>query len=688
MKKTLLFSAMAALAMGATAQAVLEDVTPAGYNFDNYEAGQPITMYYDTQSNAAVHGSWGLATGAYQALGGLKDDALISIHRYDGTDDSYATINKSITVEDFGGSLGKCLVINQAWAPFEARSGATEKYGELPNGYSSGTPVTNLYFFANPETINHGWSGNAIRVRIVFNVCRRARHQASSGVKQVFSSWAFPNDAGVIYPAGDNEFAASVPVTGESFAMWKDETRNVKDIPAIPELAEYNDPSYPANYYQWNPDRFMVYEYDTYQPTEGEPIAIQMSIPTINSTYLIKEIKIFNITNSMDLLDPNNDNAPIPGLSYLGDRNISYRYYHSNIRTSIEATEDPVEEGTGTEADPYKITTANDLANMYKKLVANTPVYFSLENDIDMSELTATYVPANGWDGADYTKIIMFNGNNHVIKNFTIAKDNYSYPSLFGCFKGEVKNLGIVDFDINTGGDGAGILGGYAGHASTWDGTTVIDNVYAIGKVTSESSYAGGLFGTTGGEVKVTNSYARVEINAESAIAGMIGGRINNALTVENCYVSGKVNAKTAGGLLGGTTKNIAPVVNNAVVLSSEITGSAAAEAIYNGPATSMTNTMVAYGTQLNGVMMSDTTPFNECMAAIQGWDAFHSTEVIDGLPILLWQADSGVGAIEIDEVSDCAPVYYNLQGVQVAEPSNGLYIVKRGNKVTKEIIR
>lgn len=34
------------------------------------------------------------------------------------------------------------------------------------------------------------------------------------------------------------------------------------------------------------------------------------------------------------------------------------------------------------------------------------------------------------------------------------------------------------------------------------------------------------------------------------------------------------------------------------------------------------------------------------------------------------------------------APVYYNLQGVQVVNPENGFYIVRRGNKVTKEIIR
>lgn len=41
----------------------------------------------------------------------------------------------------------------------------------------------------------------------------------------------------------------------------------------------------------------------------------------------------------------------------------------------------------------------------------------------------------------------------------------------------------------------------------------------------------------------------------------------------------------------------------------------------------------------------------------------------------------------EID-VETAAPEYFNLQGVKVAEPENGLYIVKRGAKVSKEMIR
>ncbi len=51
--------------------------------------------------------------------------------------------------------------------------------------------------------------------------------------------------------------------------------------------------------------------------------------------------------------------------------------------------------------------------------------------------------------------------------------------------------------------------------------------------------------------------------------------------------------------------------------------------------------------------------------------------------------SNGGVTGVESVEVSNDVPaVYYNLQGVQVANPENGVYIVVRGNKVTKEFIK
>lgn len=46
----------------------------------------------------------------------------------------------------------------------------------------------------------------------------------------------------------------------------------------------------------------------------------------------------------------------------------------------------------------------------------------------------------------------------------------------------------------------------------------------------------------------------------------------------------------------------------------------------------------------------------------------------------------AGINDIVVSEDENAAPVYYNLQGVQVANPENGIFVVKRGNKVTKEV--
>lgn len=49
----------------------------------------------------------------------------------------------------------------------------------------------------------------------------------------------------------------------------------------------------------------------------------------------------------------------------------------------------------------------------------------------------------------------------------------------------------------------------------------------------------------------------------------------------------------------------------------------------------------------------------------------------------------SGSSAVEGIEADENAPVeYYNLQGVRVAEPANGIFIVKKGNKATKQIFK
>ena len=53
----------------------------------------------------------------------------------------------------------------------------------------------------------------------------------------------------------------------------------------------------------------------------------------------------------------------------------------------------------------------------------------------------------------------------------------------------------------------------------------------------------------------------------------------------------------------------------------------------------------------------------------------------------LKFDGTTGVESISIEDST--APVeYFNLQGVRVENPENGLYIVRQGNKVSKQLIR
>lgn len=47
-----------------------------------------------------------------------------------------------------------------------------------------------------------------------------------------------------------------------------------------------------------------------------------------------------------------------------------------------------------------------------------------------------------------------------------------------------------------------------------------------------------------------------------------------------------------------------------------------------------------------------------------------------------------GAGVSDIVVDANAPKVYYNLQGVEVANPANGLYIVRQGNKVSKVLVK
>lgn len=354
-------------------------------------------------------------------------------------------------------------------------------------------------------------------------------------------------------------------------------------------------------------------------------------------------------------------------------------------------------EGSGTEADPFKISTAADLRAMPAQEAGS---YFILMNDIDLKaegNFNEIYASGKG-------KEIHFDGNAHVIKNPTC---NGPAGSLFGYLDGgSIKNLGIEDATVTGSQWGAaGIIACYVGYSG---GEMTIDNCYTSGNVTGY--FAGGLVGgvNDNGALNISNCYSSAMCTSPNYYAGGLVACANfdTNISISKCYVSGDVTAaQYAGGILGANnqyrviTYSTVETINltDCIMLGANVTGGIAAGAIMAPeaslaykPELTIEGCEVWEYTTVNGVECTeDGKNEDDLKAIVCSWDAFIANPDEFDLPLLDWQINglSGISEITVDN-ADHAPVYYNLQGVKVANPENGIYVVRRGNKVTKEIVR
>ena len=226
--------------------------------------------------------------------------------------------------------------------------------------------------------------------------------------------------------------------------------------------------------------------------------------------------------------------------------------------------------GKGTEADPYQISTAADLTQVYRK------GYYKLMNDIDLTSYINQFSPTEGWQsiGRDGSETIHFDGNGHKITGLwcNSTRDN---TGLFSCFA----NGNIKDLTVETaagkqvkGGANTGILIGKMINGTiencrvsgaVADGTPVggLVGLFDGGKIslsqtnvnintTNETSYVGGFVGeVTGGEIDQCVTQGTITATGnESYVGGLVG---KNSATVTNCYSNAKITSSyNAAGLV------------------------------------------------------------------------------------------------------------------------------------------
>lgn len=203
--------------------------------------------------------------------------------------------------------------------------------------------------------------------------------------------------------------------------------------------------------------------------------------------------------------------------------------------------------GSGTEADPYLVKTADDLYS-----VRNYPsAYFKLANDIDLTQWIADNYPDTGWapicsSTSSFTGT--FDGNGFAILGLYINRTT-NYNGLFGQASGATLRNIHVKCNITGSGSYSSAIVGKATSTNIYD-CIVEGNV-------SGGQYTGGIVGS-GSALNIQRCAVEGNVTASgSEVGGLIGYYGNNSSTggyIKECYVKGNVSASNfsyVGGLIG-----------------------------------------------------------------------------------------------------------------------------------------
>ncbi len=331
------------------------------------------------------------------------------------------------------------------------------------------------------------------------------------------------------------------------------------------------------------------------------------------------------------------------------------------LRALIPASVIPYD---GTKDEPLQIATAEELTKLRKQLKKGQTTYVVLTADIDMAEVTE-WTPLNT-ASEGYENYIDFDGQGHVIRNFTCTDATQSYNSFFGILCGDVRNVGFENATVTSTATGTGILAGYMGHETyKKDGalvTSTLYNVWVSGKVEAGTGYVGGLIGNIGGPSYIKNVYANVEVAGGADYQGGLVGRVRDQLTILNAYAAGTV-AK-GGGIVGGGQKEetTAGVYQNIVVWN---------------------NTDQNFGPIREGIDATENITYfdGNNFAALQGvvvaWGAPWACDMAEG-SYPTFDMTTGIQGVTN---SNAKGKIYNINGIQVEKTTKGLYIID-GKKV------
>lgn len=236
--------------------------------------------------------------------------------------------------------------------------------------------------------------------------------------------------------------------------------------------------------------------------------------------------------------------------------------------------------GTGTEADPYLISSAEDLWNLAKLVNSKEEggyrtdgkyngACYRLTADIDLGG-RKEWKPI-GYEephGVHYRFGGIFDGDGHTISGMYIKykesplREHQSAFGLFGCVSdGTVKNLTVSESSIFVEAEGSTEIGAVAGNVRNG----VIENCHTTDSVSLTGPYkVGGICGSISTDSPVQDCTNAASVTATSRV-GMAAGIVSHGgCEIIRCSNSGSISSTgDAAGICGNANKGISDCSNS-----------------------------------------------------------------------------------------------------------------------------
>ena len=227
-------------------------------------------------------------------------------------------------------------------------------------------------------------------------------------------------------------------------------------------------------------------------------------------------------------------------------------------------THEPWTNGTGTEADPFLIENAQQLANLAYRVnngldaggghVSNHDYHYKLMVDVNLNGSNSfQWDPIGYWNSnTDYQCFGgHFDGNNHTISGLYI-NSSANRVGFFAFTEGAtIMNLSLNGTKVFTSAS-ISCAGGVAGSANSTDimncSTSFTEGISAL-------NYAGGIIGFSEDVATITNCHNIGNVSASRCSGGMVGqagtATMTNCHNIGNVSVSSSSNETYSGGIMG-----------------------------------------------------------------------------------------------------------------------------------------